>query len=86
MLDRKHKNYHYFILDRADRPPVPNAILPELAEFRAYEWGADATRIGPSFYSFVKEPQYTSGDLPIEFLQILSRTIAQPNLPAHILS
>jgi hypothetical protein len=31
MLDREHENVDYFILDRADCLPVPNAILPEFS-------------------------------------------------------
>ena len=67
MLDREHENDYHLILYRTDRPPVPDTILPKLSQLRACERRADATGIFPALYSLVKEPQYTCGQLPIEF-------------------
>lgn len=86
ILDRKYKNDDYIILDQADRSPVPNTILPKLSQLRAYECGTKAARIFPALYSLVKEPQYPCSYLAIELFKIFPRTIAQPNLPGHILS
>jgi hypothetical protein len=86
ILDRKHKNDDYIILNRADRPPIANTILPKLSQLRTYECGANASRVFPALYSLVKEPQYPCGYLAIELFKIFPCTIAQPNLPGHILS
>lgn len=67
MVNREHENDNRLILDRADRPPVPDTILPELSELRAFERGADAARIVPAFSPVVEELQYPLRYLLIEF-------------------
>jgi hypothetical protein len=58
VLDRKDEYCNRFILDRADRSPISDAVLPKFAEFRTFESRTDAARILFAFYPVVEELQY----------------------------
>ena len=73
VADAQDKDERHPVVDMGDQSIIADPIFPEIAEFRAFECFANASRVVRRCNSLVQKPQDALGDGAIEAAQVLMR-------------
>src|SRR5690606_35454992 len=83
MTDPYDKNAQCGVFDRRDDAVVPDAVLPELAEFRSFQRRTDAARIIECGNAVGQEPDDAPRGFLPELVQFLRGGRIEINPPGH---